>query len=143
VSDLPGASSIEARLEQAASLPETLAAGFDTFEIIRMAARACQDHVPAVFATFMTAADAAVDGREALTLASSLPYASGAGLSDAISAGADVGQVADALMTLAEVLDERLSRAAALSDLPGDRVACQDGAQAARRIRQLMARGDP
>jgi hypothetical protein len=143
VSDLPGAGSIEARLEQAASLPETLAASFDAFEIIRMAARGCQDRVPALFAAFMTAADAAVDGREALTLAPSLPLAGGAGPSDAVSAGADVRQVADALMALADVLGERLSRAAALSDLPGDRVACQDAAQSAGRIRQLMARGDP
>ena len=139
----PGASGIEARLKHAASLPETLAAGFDAFEVIRTAARDCHDRVPELFAAFMTVADAAVDGREALTLAPSLPLAGGVDPNDAVSAGADVGQVADALMALADVLGERLSRAAALSDLPGDRVACQDAAQAAGRIRQLMARADP
>jgi Phage integrase, N-terminal SAM-like domain len=53
---------VEARLRQAASLPEALAAGFDAFEAIRMAARRYQDQVPELFAAFMTTADAAVDG---------------------------------------------------------------------------------
>ena len=43
-----------------------------------MAARDCQDRVPELFAAFMTTADAAVDGREALTTAPSLPLAGGA-----------------------------------------------------------------
>jgi hypothetical protein len=58
---------------QAADLPETLAAGFDAFEAVRMTARDYQDRVPGLFPAFMTTADAAVDGREALTIAPSLP----------------------------------------------------------------------
>jgi hypothetical protein len=143
VSEVPRAGSIGTRLEQAGSLAETLAACFDAFEAIRTAARGCQDQVPGLFAAFMTAADAAVDGREALTLAPSLPLAAGAGPDDAVAAGADAGQVADALAALGEMLGKRLSRAAALADLPEDRVACQDGAQAAMWICHLMARGDP
>jgi hypothetical protein len=142
VSGMPEANSIEVRLEQAASLPEALAAGFDAFEVIRIAARDSQDQVPGLFAAFMTAADAAVDGREALTVAPSLPQAGGAAPGDAVAAGADAGQAADALAALAAVLGDHLSRAAALADLTGDRVACQDAAQAAGRICQLMARGD-
>jgi hypothetical protein len=143
VSGMPEANSIEVRLEHAASLPEALAAGFDAFEVIRMAARDCQDQVPALFAAFMTAADAAVDGREALTVAPSLPLAGSADPGNAVAAGADAGQVADALAGLAVVLGDRLTSAAALADLPGDEIACQEAAQAARRICQLMARGDP
>lgn len=75
--DVPGASGIQARLEQTTSLPEMLAAGFDAFEIVRIAARNCQDRAPELFAAFMTAADAAVDGREALTIAPSLPRGRG------------------------------------------------------------------
>jgi hypothetical protein len=135
--------SIEVRLEQAASLPEALAAGFDAFEVIRMAARDYQDRVPGLFAAFMTTADAAVGGREALTVAPSLPLAGGTGPGAAVAADADAGQVADALAALAVVLGEHLSRAAARADLPGDRVACQDAARAAAQICQLMARGDP
>ena len=60
-------------LRDAASLPDTLAASFDAFEAVRELARGCEDKVPALFAAFMTTADAAVDGREAVTIAPSLP----------------------------------------------------------------------
>jgi hypothetical protein len=142
MSDLRNAGSIEARLGQAANLPEVLAAGFDAFEVIRMAARDCQDQVPTLFAAFMTAADTAVAGREALTLAPSLPPAGGAVLGDAVTVADDPGQVADALAAVAGVLGDQLGRAAALANLAGDRVACQDAALAAGRICQLMARDD-
>jgi hypothetical protein len=137
---MPGANGIETRLWQAASLPEVLAAGFDAFEAIRMAARDCQDRVPALFAAFMTTADAAVDGREALTIAPSLPPGSDTEPAMAVPPGADAGQAADALAALATALRERLTDAAAQADTPEDRAACQDGAEAAGRICQLMTR---
>jgi hypothetical protein len=64
-------------LRQAATLPGILAASFDAFEVIRLLARVSEDTVPALFAAFMTAADAAVDGREAVTTAPSLPPGTG------------------------------------------------------------------
>ena len=131
---------IQARLIQTASLPQTLAAGFDAFEAIRMAARDCQDRVPELFAAFMTTADAAVDGREALTVAPSLPLDGGTELGAAVPGGADADQAADALAALAAVLRDRLTDAAALADTPGDRAACQEAAAAAGRICQLMTR---
>ena len=140
VSDVPGANGIAARLRQAASLPEVLAAGFDAFEAIRIAARDCQDRVPGLFAAFMTAADAAVDGREALTIAPSLPPGGGPGPGVAMPAGAGAGQAAGALAALAAVLRDRLADAATRAVLPGDRAACQDAAGAAGRIWQLMTR---
>jgi len=142
VSDVPQGTGIEARLMAAASLPETLAAGFDAFEVIRMTARDWQDRAPGLFAAFMTAADAAVDGREALTIAPSLPPAGAAG-PDIALAGEDPGEAAEMLAALASALRDRLTRAAAGAVLPADRAACQDAAHAAGRICQLMARGDP
>jgi len=65
--------SIQARLQAASTLPDTLAVSFDAFEAIRLAARNCVDRIPELFAAFMTTADAAVKGREALTAAPSLP----------------------------------------------------------------------
>jgi hypothetical protein len=141
MSSVPGASA-EARLLQAASLPETLAAGFDTFEAIRRAARNCQDRVPALFAAFMTAADAAVDGREALTIAPSLPLADRAWLRDEVAACTDAGPAAATLAALAVMLRDQLYRAAAVAEEPGDRAACHDAAAAAERICQLMTRDD-
>lgn len=140
---VPGTSNVEVRLEQAASLPEALAAGFDAFEVIRTAARECQDRAPELFAAFMTAADAAVDGREALTVAPSLPHVAAAGPGDPVAADGDPAQVADALAALADLLSDRLCQVAALADLANDRAACEDAAHAARQICQLMSRGDP
>jgi hypothetical protein len=68
---------IMARLRDAHSLPELLSASFDAFEAIRFIARGSEDLVPALFAALMTAADAAVDGREAITIAPSLSPAPG------------------------------------------------------------------
>ena len=67
------AEAIMARLRRARSLPGLLAASFDAFETIRVLARGSEDIVPSLFAAFMTVADAAADGRQALTLAPSLP----------------------------------------------------------------------
>jgi hypothetical protein len=140
VNDVPPASDLEARLRQASSLPEALDASFDAFEAIRLAARDCQDRVPELFAAFMMTADAAVDGREALTPAPSLPPASGAEPGQAMAEHADAGQVADALTALAAVLRDCLTDAAARADTLDDRAACQDAAEAAGRICQLMTR---
>jgi len=67
--DVPPTESLQVRMHHARSLPDTLAASFDAFEVIRILARQFQDQVPQLFAAFMTTADAAVDGREAITIA--------------------------------------------------------------------------
>jgi hypothetical protein len=133
-------SDLEARLGQASSLPEIMDVSFGAFEAIRIAARDCQDRVPELFAAFMMTADAAVDGREALTPAPSLPLTSGAEPANAGEARADASQVADALAALAAVLRDRLTLAAARAVTLDDRTACQDAAEAARQICQLMTR---
>jgi hypothetical protein len=107
-----------------------------------MAARDYQDRVRGLFAAFMTTADAAVDGREALTIAPLLPLAGRTEPGHAVPAGADAGQAADALAALAAALRDRLRHAAALAVTPGDRIACQDAAAAAGRICQRMTRGN-
>jgi hypothetical protein len=138
VSDMPVTNDIELRLRQAASLPEVLSASFDAFEAIRMTARDYEGRAPELFAAFMTTADAAVDGREALASAPSLPLDGAVG---AMVTAGDTGQAADVLAALADVLRQRLTDAAGLAGTPDDRIACQDAADAAARIWQLMARG--
>ena len=140
MNEMPPERGTRDRLEQAASLAEVLAAGFDAFEAIRITARHHPDQIPALFAAFMTIADAAVDGREALTIAPLLPHAVGAKPSAGLAADADTAQAADVLAALATVLRDRLTDAAALADTPGDQAACQDTAHAAARICQLMTR---
>ncbi len=134
------ADDIEARLREVSSVPETLAASFDAFEVIRLAARAHEDQVPGLFAAFMTTADAAVTGREALTIAPSLGACSTAQVSGPGPAAA-VDAVTDDLARLGALLSDRLAHAATLAQAPADKAACEQAADAARQIRDLMARG--
>ncbi len=139
---MEGISGIMTRLRHAASLPDTLAAGFDALEAIRQLARDCEDRVPALFAAFMTAADAAVDGREAITIAPSLPQPSGAGAAVSVTGpNSPVEEIAGSLAGLGAVLRDRLSHAATIAATAGDRTACTDAALAAGRICQLMSTG--
>jgi hypothetical protein len=140
VEDMGG---IMTRLRDAASLPDTLAVAFDAFEAIRRVARDCEDRVPGLLAAFMTTADAAVNGREAITIAPALPPPGrgGAGVS-VHGVSASVEEVASALSALGALLRDRLWHAARIATAVGDQTACTDGAQAAGRICQLMAGGD-
>jgi hypothetical protein len=134
---------VEARLRQASNLPEVLAASFEVFEVVRMLARRSQDRVVGLFAAFMCTADAAVDGREAVTIAPSLPAPDACTTAPGEpTASADLDTVIESLATLGALLDDRLARAGATAANPGDRAACQGGAAAARRICRLMNRGD-
>ncbi len=137
------ASGAEARLRRAATLPGILVASFDAFEVIRLLARDSEDTVPALFAAFMTAADAAVDGREAVTTAPSLPRGTGRKTGSNLPTASDGGlaTVTDAIAALAVLLGQRLGDAAALPAATGDLAACEQAAAAAERISRLMARG--
>ncbi len=134
---------ISARLRDASSLPETLDVSFDAFEVIRLLARQSQDRDPGCFATFMRTADAAVDGREAITIAPSLPPPSrGAAEVDALAAHPDLAKVTASVASLGALLDGLLTHAATAATTPGDRAACEQATSAARRIHQLMVRSD-
>jgi len=133
---------LAARVRDSASLPELLDVGFDAFEAIRSAARACEDRTPELFAAFMMAAGTATEARNALTGAPSLPPGhsgtSNPGL--LVTAAADVGHVADKLADLAGLMARRLPGVAAAAPTAGDRVACHDAALAAAEIHQLLTR---
>ena len=126
-------------------LPDTLAWAFDAFETIRSVARDCEDRAPQLFATFMMAAGVAVEGRNALADAPSFPVG-GSGAPEGVPPkgappeGTDVERIADELSALAEVLADRLSQAAAVARLPGDRFACENATESAHGIGRLLAR---
>lgn len=134
---------IAARLSASTGLAEVLAAGFDAFEAIRATARACEDSQPDLLAAFMMAAGAAVEGRNALTTAPSLPPpskgAGGGARQAAAASAAEVGEVADALAALGDLLVRHMSGAAAKAADADDQAACADAADAAHHIRQLLA----
>lgn len=135
-----------ARVRAAAGPSGLLAEAFDAFEVVRTLARGCEAQHPELLMTFMTVADAAVDGREALTVAPTLPAGPSRVATGAVSPGAaepgpaGPDEVADLLSKLGTLLAERLTSAAATATLPGDQAACLEAAQAAQRISQLMAR---
>lgn len=132
---------LTARIHGSTSLAELLDAGFDAFEAIRLVARAYEDRAPSLFAAFMTAAVAAVEGRNALNEASSLtPAHSDPPPAPTLSAAASANHVADDLASLAALLAKRLAEASTQAVLAGDRAACQHAARIAADIYSLLAR---
>lgn len=134
--------SIQDRLQTAASFPDLLAASFDAFEAIRQEASSRVDEVPELFAAYLTTADAAVDGREAITAAPSLPLGPTDPQSSLLATDASVNEAIGALADLGALLDRCLTHAATTATNPQDRAACQEAAEAACRVRDLMTRGD-
>jgi hypothetical protein len=129
-------------LRDATSLPDILAAAFDAFETIRQLARDCEEHAPALLAAFMTTADAAVEGREAISIAPGLaPSGRARGRVSGPGPSAPVEEVAAALTALSVLLQDRLRHAATIATAVTDQTACTDAAQAAGRICQLMSSG--
>lgn len=131
---------IASRLRGSSTLAQLLDAGFDAFEAIRLVARACEDRAPDLFAAFMSAAGTAVDGRNGLNDAPSLPPAAGPPPAVTMSATVSAGPIADELATLAALLAHRLAEAAAHCLLEGDWAACQQASCAATDIHRLLAR---
>ncbi|MGP7998939.1 MAG: hypothetical protein ACLPKI_16720 [Streptosporangiaceae bacterium] len=134
--------SIQVRLRDASTLPDTLAVSFDAFEAVRLAARSCVDRSPELFAAFMTTADAAVEGREAITAAPSLPAGPAAEPPRLLAAGDSIDDAIDVLAAIGALLDSCLAQVEAAATIKADRIACAEAAGAARRIHQLMTRGD-
>lgn len=139
---MPETQPIQARLQAASGLAETLAVSFDAFEAIRLAARSCVDWVPELFAAFMTTAGAAVEGREAITTAPSLPAGPTATQPGLVAPGDSAGDAVGVLAALGTLLDSRLTQVGESAAIQADRVACAEAAGAAWRIHQLMTRGD-
>jgi hypothetical protein len=134
---------IAGRVADSTTIPGLLDAGFDAFEVLRRVARTCEDRAPGLFAAFMAAATTAVEGRNALNDAPSLPPVHGGPApSPTVSLAAEVDHLADQLAAFAALLAQRLTEAAAQADLADDRDACERAAQAAADIRQILGRGD-
>ena len=130
---------ITARVHRSTTLADLLDAGFDTFEVIRLMARACEDQAPELFTAFMTAATTAVEGRNALNDAPSLPSArTGTVPAPTVSAAVGADHIAEDLAALAALLARRLAEACAHGVLPGDRAACQHATRSAADIHRLL-----
>jgi hypothetical protein len=142
VTDVQDIKEIGTRLRAAAELPDLLEASFDAFEIIRQRARSSDQLAPELFAAFMMTADAAVDGREAVTSSPALAAGGSPAHAGMPAAITTVDQIAADLAALGALLSDLLTQAAASTAAPEDKDACTEAADAARRIRDLMAVGE-
>jgi hypothetical protein len=128
------------RLEQARDLSAILDAAYEAFEAMRLAFRAHEDPGTGLFASFVMAAAAAADGRDAVAFAPSLPPGQSHGAPTA-GEGRGQGQSAEGVAGaagLSQVLAGSLMRAAGSASDPGDRAACEQAAASAHGICDLL-----
>src|SRR5258708_20276612 len=116
---------IASRLRGGTTLAGLLDAGFDAFEVIRLVARASEDLAPDLFAVFMTAAGTAVEGRNALGDAPSLPPSTAPPPAVTMSATAGAARIAADPPAPAPLLAQRLAEAPPHAPRPPDHAARQ------------------
>ena len=131
---------IEQHLGEAVGVADVLDAGWEIFELIGDVAAACAEQSVDLYPAFMFARGAAVDGRNAIAFAPSVPAVGAALSGGAVLWTDDMSEVADALVGLASALSMRLQAMARLAADDGDRVACENAAHDADRISELLAR---
>jgi hypothetical protein len=129
---------MRARLSAAANLPDTLAAGWDAFELVQAVADAHAEQAPDLFAAFMFAAASAADGRDAVGFAPSMLATPGTPAGPASPGQGEAYEAADQIVGLMAVLASRLQEAAGQAQDPADRQACDQAAYEAERILDLL-----
>jgi len=131
------------RLQEADGLAAVLDAAYGAFEGILSVIHPVQDPASGLFAAFVMAAASAADGRNALTLAPSLPGHPmlAAPREQQPWSGASPERVAEVVGGLSRLVAERLTQAAAFAPDAGDEAACRQGAQSARDICGLLSPG--
>ena len=135
-------SDLSNRLGQASDLPSTVGAASDAFDGIRLALCGREDPASGMFAALVMSGMAAIDGRDAITRAPSLPL-SFLRREDAAprTAGEEPGirDLAAELAGLARLLADRLAEVGRAAALAGDQDACAQAAACAREIHGLLA----
>jgi len=129
-------------LADADDVPAVLAASWELFELIAAIASASAVECPDMYPAFTFASGAAVNGRNALAFAPSLPPLPRGAAQDPPKPAREVYQTADALAGLASALSIRLRESAGLAAADGDRSACENAAGQAERIAWFLAKGN-
>jgi len=135
-------SDLSKRLGRARDLPSVLTASHDAFDGIRMAIRGRERPASGLFAALVMSAAAAIDGRDAITRAPSLPLSAmrgDDGVQRAVGAAAGARDLAGELARLAGLLAGRLAEAEQAAVGRGDQDACAKAAACAREIHTLLA----
>jgi hypothetical protein len=131
---------VEQHLGEADGVADVLTVAWEIFDLVSALAAACAERTADMYPAFMFARSAAVDGRNAIAFAPSVPAAGVTLSGGAVLWPGDVSEVADALAGLASALSMRLRTVARLAADDGDRVACENAARDADRISELLAR---
>ena len=126
-------------LADADDVPAVLAASWELFELIAAIASASAVECPDMYPAFTFASGAAVNGRNALAFAPSLPPLPRGAAQDPPKPSGEVYRTADALAGLSSALSIRLQETAGLAASTADRSACENAASDADRITQLLA----
>jgi hypothetical protein len=131
------------RLQEADGLAVVLDAAYAAFEGMVSVIHPVQDPSSGLFAAFVMAAASAVDGRNALALAPSLPRHSllAVPAEQQPRPGEPPERVADLVAGLSRLVAEQLTQAAVSAPDIDDRDACRHSAQSARDICGLFSTG--
>jgi hypothetical protein len=132
---------IHQRLVDADGLPALLAVAWDTFELVQATASASAGDSPDLYPAFTFARGSAVNGRNALAVAPSMPPVPADSTPTPPDPAADVGRLADLLAALASALSTRLRESAELAPDPADRSACLNAARESDQIISLLTKG--
>jgi hypothetical protein len=127
-------------LLDADGMPGLLSAGWDIFELVIAVAAVGADQSADLFPAFTFARGSAVNGRNAIAFAPSMPrfYAPSAWAERVTS---DVYEIAETVAELASALSACLRDAARSAADASDRAACEAAAGHAGQISALLARG--
>lgn len=129
------------RLRMASDLPSTLAGAYNAFDAIRLAIRGREDPASGMLAALAMSVAIAIDGRDAITRAPSLPLFCLSPADTASPAGDSPPEVQDLVRELARLagtLAWQLNLTAQAAGLAGDREACTQAAACAREIHELL-----
>jgi hypothetical protein len=136
---VPDLDEVERRLAAARSTTDTLAAAWDAFDHIRATARRCEPHAGDSFAAFAMAAATAVQARNLLSAAPSMPPGPATTPHrPEQEQPADAETAADDLAAFAAAFSECLTRAARQAQDIQDRQVCELAAAHATAIHALL-----
>ena len=130
---------IRQHLLDARNVTDTLAAGWEIFELVRVLASAAAGREADMYPAFTFARGSAVNGRDAIAFAPSMPADYAGSLGGLALPTDDIDGVADILAGLASALSAHLREAAGLATADGDRIACEKAAREAGHISELLA----
>jgi hypothetical protein len=135
---------MQERVESACRLCDVLDAAHDAFEFMLLLIRGYQDSGDHFYGALVMAAAAAADGRDAISVAPSLPRHSGdEPRVDGPATNIGALDAAATVEALSQLVARKLRLAAKTADATADWAACEDGARYADEVSALASGNGP